>query len=141
MEFKINYSELKELIDEVKVTDYSQFEYLGLTFTIITHRRTKQDVNDAPVWWSSGSTVGDFDIYLATNVVKRKFRRPVIFHEALEAVLDRELAKDLGLEISKHVAHNIATAYDEKYAKEVLDDINFGEYLKFKGVLSGFFGS
>lgn len=77
----------------------------------------------------AGSFYGAADIYI-WNRVPPKFRKPVIFHEVLEA----DLSFYQG--VPKQDAHNIASGMDSKYAEELLRKEDFEEYKKFKDQLT-----
>ena len=140
MKNNINYEELKKIINEINIKLGSQFEYKDKEFYICTHKHLKKDKKNGeiPIFWQTNSSVADYDIYIATNVIKKEFRKPVLMHETLEAFLHGENSKELGGDVALKMAHTIATKYDEKYAKEILNNDLFREYITLREKLTEF---
>lgn len=130
----INRPELEKVIDESKIESYYQFEYQNRVFTIFIHNHTKEDESkkNFPFFWQGNSSIGDYDVYIATNIINKVFAKPILLHETLEAFLQEALPYNVENGSSIKTAHNIAKEYDEKYAKKMMDDSLFLEYLQFK---------
>ena len=130
----VNYPELEKIIDKAKIKSYYQFEYQKMIFTVFTHNHTKEDelAGNLPFFYKSHSSMGDYDIYIAKNISKKEFRKSILLHETLEPFLREVLNFDESDENSLKIPHNIASEYDEKYAKSKMDNNLFSEYLKFK---------
>ncbi|MBT4445937.1 hypothetical protein HOA92_06075 [archaeon] len=140
MNVNVDYAELKKAIDGAKVSYGYQFEYQERTFNIFPHKHTRQNEKDGenPAFWQDNSSLGDYDIYIATNLVKKKFRKPVLLHETLEAFLQEGFCKGFDKETAIDMAHKIATEYDKLYARKTLNGELFEEYLQLRKRLTGF---
>ncbi|GEM_PF-4479942 len=143
MEIDIDYDGLKAVIDRVHIRMGAQFEYQGTVFNVFTYQHTKSDERegDDPFFWKADSALGGYDLYLALNVGKKEFRRPILLHETLEAFLAYACLEECtDEEEGFRMVHEIATRYDEQYARERLSEGQFREYLTFKKGLHGFLG-
>ncbi|MFH1307778.1 MAG: hypothetical protein ABIH72_02915 [archaeon] len=143
MKINIDYEVLKATIDKAKVKFGHQFEYKDKTFNVFTCRHTKENEENGelPVFWTSNSSTAYYDIYIATNAVKKEFRKPVLLHETLEAFLFEDFFEEFDIRTAKGIAHEIAKGYDKKYAREALSDELFEEYLQLREKLNtSFFG-
>jgi len=142
MDVNIDYRELKATIDRARIRYGHQFEYQDRTFNVFTHKHLKRDEKEGelPVFYTNNSSTADYDIYIATNLVKKEFRKPVLLHETLEAFLQEGFCKEFDGDTAVDMAHEIAIGYDKKYARETLSDELFEEYLQLRERLTGFFG-
>ena len=143
MDVNIDYQKLKTTIDRARVVNGHQFEYQNITFNVFTHKHLKRDEKEGelPIFYINNSSTADYDIYIATNVVKKEFRKPVLLHETLEAFLQEYFCEEFDDYKASEMAHKIAIGYDEEYAREILSDELFKEYLGLRQRLTGFFGN
>lgn len=139
----IDYPELRTVIDRVPIRNGTQFEYRDMMFSLFTYRRNRLDERDGtpPFFWKEDSSLGDYVIYLALNVGRREFRKPILMHETLEAFLFEECKREEGdWKKGVQMAHKIAAEHDERYAREILTGEMFNEYVAFKASLHNFLG-
>ncbi|MEM4182081.1 MAG: hypothetical protein QXX68_02945 [Candidatus Pacearchaeota archaeon] len=69
--------------------------------------------------------------------VDPKFIKPLVIHEFLEWLIREKFrAKDGSYfykKGSRRIAHNLASKFDEMYARELFDELTLKEYRGFKG--------
>jgi hypothetical protein len=131
MESEIDYQTLKDLIDETPVKYGEMFEFLNHSYHISLTEHTPKDQEQGypPVFWKIQTDIVEFDIYIPTNLVKKKFRKAVLFHETLEAALYSQIEPELGSDEALNMAHSIAVEQELRYAKETIKPKHFNEYL------------
>ncbi len=127
----IDRAELTSLVDAPKLEDADIQEYRGRSYWI----QISDGINPPPACWYSKSTYVDgADIYIDKEVIPDIFKRPVIFHEILEA----DLFLYQGVE--KNEAHHIAREEDRKYANKLLTESEKREYEELRKRLCDFSG-
>ncbi len=138
----VDYEGLKVVIDKSRIRWEYQFEYLGRLFNVFPGKYTRTDrrAGEKPVFWMGNSSTADYDIYIATNVFKKEFRKPVLLHETLEAFLQEDFCRKFDYRTALTMAHEVAIQYDQRYAREILSDDLFGEYLQLRDRLTGLLG-
>ncbi len=136
----VNYQALKDLVQGANFEVGEELLYSGVSFLLFPcEYQERERIEGVSPVFSQPSSIADWDIYFSTNVVDRKFRKPVLLHEILEAEQFAVLQED-GLnriEAGKR-AHETARVYDDKLAQELFDNQGYKEYCTFrKGLLKG----
>lgn len=135
---KIDYDALKKIVENTKFKDGERLSYSGVKFLLFPGKYTERDMeeHEYPIFFLHSSVV-DWDIYFAINVVPEDFRKPCLLHEILEGTSFIHLRHKLKLPYDEAYikAHKIAVKYDKKYAKEILSNNRFEEYKLLRGKL------
>lgn len=127
---QIDYEKLKKTISLSKILKDFDFIFDEAHFNVFYVFREKDD-EDSIVFWLSRAP-GEYEIYLSKNVIPRDLRKPVIFHEVLEAIVFNRLPNNLDGDECYKKAHVIASAYDLVYARETLTESSFEKFEKLK---------
>lgn len=123
----INYQALKQIVDKARFKYGEEFSYLGIDFLLFS------DISDNQDAFYQHSSLVDWDIYIITDRTSRKFRKPILLHEILEAEqLGTLMKKGMNREEAGNQAHKTARIYDDKYAKELFDNQTYKMYCQFR---------
>jgi hypothetical protein len=127
---EIEYQSLKNLVHKIKFEFGEKFSYSGISF--ILWLCEYQEGETSPAFYIP-SSMENWNIYFSTDVVDRRFRKPVLLHEILEAERFIALQKQgLNYEEAGIQAHEIARMYEDKLAKELFDNQIYKKYCTFR---------
>ena len=126
----IKYEHIAAVIRKVELLNYTFFECGGIDHCLVYESPNERDVT--PAWYSYPSRqVNGADIIIA-DTVPINFRRPMLLHEVSEVLLRRPDCDRGVFKIGIKNAHQTAREWDERFARETLDDKAFDEYIKYK---------
>ena len=130
----IDYQALKQIVDNARFECGEEFSYLGVDFLLFPGKYSERErrINASPAFYQP-SSLANWDIYLAVDVINEEFRKPILLHEILEAEQLVTLRKEgMNRQEARNQAHKTARTYDDKYAKEVLDNQTYERYCQFR---------
>ena len=130
----IPYKSLKKIVEKSKLGFQEELKYRNISFLLFVSEDTeltRSDPNYEPTFYNKPD-ISHWDIYMDTYNVPLEFQRITLFHEILEIVLFERLEKHLKGVIAHAQAHITARIYDNKYAKETLDEITYQRYCNFR---------
>lgn len=138
---QIDYNEMKAFFDRLEIEEGIEFEYMDRPFTVWFGEYTELErrENKSAIFYSASDINDGWDIYVPR--LKERFMRPVLVHECIEALVNREFAEQnrgkgsmtIEEDRTNHLrAHEFARSYDERYARDTLSSRQLREYLGIK---------
>ena len=131
---KVPYKSLKKIVEKAELGFGEELKYRGISFLLFVDEDTeltRNDPNYKPAFYTYSDVV-DWDIYIDAYNVPVEFRRIVLFHEILDIVLFERLMGHGNDDLAHGQAHIMARKYDDKYAKETLDQVAYRRYCDFR---------
>ena len=126
----INREELTSLVDALELKDMDIVEYRGRNFWL----QISKGLNPPAAWYSESTYVDGADVYIDKDLIPDRFKKPVIFHEILEA--DLRIHQNM----PQDEAHRLARDEDRKYANKLLTESEKSDYEGLRKELGDFFG-
>lgn len=130
----LDYPELKNKVNNHRFLSGTRLEFENFIYHVFTIEHTKQDQKNGydPAFWKSGSSLGDFDIYIPEKIFSKRviipFRRPILFHEVAESYLHTRFRNsEIGLK-----SHDLARSYEDQYITETFDEKTIKTFLELR---------
>ncbi len=134
---EIKYEDITKVVRKLGLRDYTFFQCGGLDHCLVYE---DPDNGGTPAWYTYPSQQVDGADIILFNTIPRIFRKPIILHEVAEVLLRKPDYESGEFEFEMEQAHPTAKQWDERFAKETLDDKTFAEYLAYKSRFSKFLG-
>jgi hypothetical protein len=134
---EIKYEAIKKAISRVGLEDCTFFEAGGLGHCLVYEL---QGDEKSPARYSYPSEqVNGADIIM-WETIPELFRKPILLHEVAEFLLREPLDNPPYLNRGFDEAHSTAKEWDERFARETLDEKTFTEYVRYRSEYSKVLG-
>jgi hypothetical protein len=129
---EIDYDEVKRVVENAEFKPWEEFSCAGLNYLLFPceYSEGERDRRSPAVFFTS-SSVADWDIYFAMEEVDERFRRTALLHEVVESGVFNSGASGESYEDACARSHEVAVAYDDRYARESLSSKDYGDYCRF----------